>query len=116
MELTLSHEPGYVLAKTIGPIDDTASDLFGDLLHPLVGQTGTRLVVDLSGSPRINSNGLSQLVKLVCDANSRGSRVAFAAPTAFVASVLNVTRLDKFLAVVPEVSQAISSICDGPAS
>ena len=37
MELTVSHEPGCVVASTMDSIDDSAGDLFREYLHPLVG-------------------------------------------------------------------------------
>ena len=40
MELHISHEEGYVLANTSGPIDESSGDLFGEYLHPLVGRVG----------------------------------------------------------------------------
>lgn len=113
MELTLSHEPGYVLARTAGPIDESARDLLSEYLHPLVSQPGTRLVLDVSGSPRINSEGLSLLVKLAADANSHGSRMAVAAATPFVLNVLAVTRLDHLLQLRPTLSQAIDAVNNG---
>jgi anti-anti-sigma factor len=110
MELKLSHEEGYVLAKTTGPIDETAEPLFREYLHPLVSQSGTRLIVEISASPRINSPGIAQLVKLVCDANARGSRIVFVSPAPFVASVLNVTHLDRFFKLAKNLSQAIETV------
>jgi hypothetical protein len=50
MELKVSHEEGYVLAATVGTVDDAARELFRESLHPLVGQSGTNLVLDLSQS------------------------------------------------------------------
>ena len=113
MELNLSHEPGYVLAQTSGPIDESGRPLLAEYLHPLVSQQGTRLVLDLSGSPRINSEGISLLVKLNADANSHGSRVVMAAPAPFVQNVLSITRLDRFFDLQPTLSQAVEAVQNG---
>jgi anti-anti-sigma factor len=110
MELTISHELGYILAKTSGPIDESAQPLLAEYLHPLVSQPGTRLVLDLSGSQRINSEGLSLLVKLNADANSHGSRVAMAAAAPFVQNVLTITRLDRFFDHHRTLSEAIAAV------
>jgi anti-sigma B factor antagonist len=115
MELNLSHEPGYVLAKTSGPIDESARPLLAEYLHPLVSQQGTRLVLDLSGSPRINSEGISLLVKLNADANSHGSRVVMTSAAPFVQNVLAITRLDRFFDLQPTLSQAIDAVQSGAA-
>lgn len=107
MDLTVAHEPGYVLGCTSGPIDESAAEPFREYLHPLVGQKGTRLVLDLSDSPRITSAGLGQLVKLVSDANSHASRVVLARVTPFVGEVLKVTRLNRFFDVAETLSEAV---------
>lgn len=110
MELTVSHEDGYILASTQGSIDETARPLFAEYLHPLVAQAGTGLVIDMAASPRINSEGLSLLVKLNADANARGSRVVMAAATPFVQNVLAVTHLDRFFVLHPTLSEAVAAV------
>jgi anti-anti-sigma factor len=107
MELQITREADYVLAETSGPLDESARDNFREQLHPLVGQSGTRLVIDLSGSPRINSAGVGNLVALVADANTQGSRVILCAPAPFVAGVLSVTKLDQYFTLAGTRAEAI---------
>ena len=106
MELKISKQAGYVLVSTSGPIDDSAGPLLRDEVHPLVGERGTKLVLDLSGSERINSIGISHLVRLVSDANTNGSRVVLSGANAFVSGVLSVTRLDRFFEMAENVAAA----------
>jgi len=108
MELKLTPHEGYVVAKVTGPIDDNARGPFREQLHPLFAKPGTRLILDLSGSPRINSSGIGNLVALAADANTNGCRVTFCALTPFVASVMSVTKLDKFFDIEASVSDAVS--------
>ena len=107
MELKISHEEGYVLAATVGVVDDAAKDLFRESLHPLVGQNGTNVVLDLSQSNRINSEGIGQLVALVTHANASGSRVVLAACSPFISEVLIRCKLNRFFEMVDSVSDAI---------
>jgi anti-anti-sigma factor len=109
MELKVSHEEGYVLATTIGAIDDTAKELFGELLHPLVGQGGTNMVLDLSQSSFITSDGVGQLISLVSHANTNGSRVVLTC-SPFVSTVLDRTKLNKFFDVAADVPEAIRRV------
>ena len=109
MDLLVAHHEGHVLAKINGPLDERAREPFREKLHPLFAQKGTRLIVDLAGSPRINSAGLGNLVALVADANTNGCRVTFCALTPFVASVMSVTKLDKFFDIAPSVQDAVNS-------
>jgi anti-anti-sigma factor len=113
MELNLSHESGYVLAATAGPIDDFAEDLFREYLHPLVGQGGTNVIVDLSKSNFITSKGLGQLVSLAIHANTSSSRVILAGCTPFVSVVLDRSRLTQFFEIAPTTTDAIRRVLDG---
>ena len=110
MELHVSNEEGYVLASTVGPIDDSAGELFGERLHPLVAQRGTKLVLDLAKSPRVNSVGLGYLVKLATDANLHGSQVVAAACSPFVAAVLERSKLDRFFDLAENVPEAVDRL------
>ncbi len=110
MNLNVCHEDGYVLATTSGPIDESAEEVFRDQLHPLVAQRGMKLILDLSGSHRINSIGISRLVLLVTDANTNSSRVIFAAPTSFVDGVFRVSHLDRFFEIAESVADAIDKL------
>jgi anti-sigma B factor antagonist len=113
MLLTVTQHDGYVLAKTEGPLDEHARPFFRERLHPLVGKAGTRLVLDLSGSPRINSAGVGNLVALVADANTQGSRVALCNLTPFVTGVMSVTKLDTFFTIAPSVEAAVAKLGSG---
>src|SRR5262245_33982310 len=106
MELKLTPHSEYVLAKVAGPIDDNARGPFREQLHPLFAKPGTRLILDLSGAPRINSSGIGNLVALAADANTNGCTVTFCALTPFVASVMAVTKLDKFFNIESSVAEA----------
>jgi anti-anti-sigma factor len=110
MELQVTHEEGYVLAQTRGPIDEEAEGLFREHLHPLVGQRGTQLILDLSQSDFISSNGVGQVVLLVGHANAQSSRVIIAALTPFVGTVFNRCKLDKYFETSDSVANAIRMV------
>lgn len=112
MELTIQQEEGYVVASTSGSIDASADQPFRDQLHPIVRQRGTKLVLDVAGSKFLSSAGISTIVLLVTDANTCGSRVVMARPSAFIANVLNVTKLDNFLTTVESVEDAVKLLSD----
>ncbi len=112
MELQVSHESGYVLASTSGPIDESAGELFREYLHPLVGQSGTKVVLDLSGSARINSCGIGQLVSLVTNANTNSSRVTLAGCSPFVSMVFSRSGLDKFFDLADDPAEAVRRVLD----
>ena len=107
MELKISHEEGYILAATAGTVDDAARELFRESLHPLVGQSGTNVVLDLSRSNFINSNGLAHLVSVVTHANTSSSRVVLAACSPFISEVLDRCKLNRFFEMADSVPDAI---------
>ena len=107
MQLTLSHVDDHTLAHTTGPIDESAREVFREHLHPIVGQPGSKLIIDLTNSPRINSQGVSNLVTLVAHANTSGSRVILRNVATFIAVVFSVTRLDQFFEIEPSAPKAL---------
>jgi anti-anti-sigma factor len=108
MELTLSTKDGFTVATTNGNLDEKARDQFREKLHPLVGVKGTRLIVDLSGSKRVNSPGIGNLVALTADANTNDSRVVFCNIQPYVAMVIGVTKLDKFFNLAADLDAAVA--------
>src|SRR6188508_2449364 len=108
MELTLSTRDGFTVATTSGVLDDSAKEVFREKLHPLVGEKGTRLIVDLSGSLRVNSPGIGNMVALNADANTNDSRVVFCNLQPYVKMVIGVTKLDRFFNIVEDLEAAVA--------
>lgn len=108
MELSLSHEQGYVLARTSGTIDESAGEPLREYVHPLVAIKGTKVILDVSDSPRISSAGIAHLVRLVTDANTCGSRVVFTRVPPFIAEVFRVTRLNRLFDMTETLSEAVA--------
>lgn len=100
------------VASSVGPIDDSAREAFRGLLHPLVEQSGTKVLLDLSQSNFITSTGIGQLVALVANANTNSSRVVLAACTSFVSIALNRCKLNKFFEMADSVPEAIRLLLD----
>jgi anti-sigma B factor antagonist len=93
-----------------GVLDENAREDFEEQLHPLITERGNRVILDLSGIPRITSSGLGLLVTLVARANTKAANVVLAAANSFVESVIGVTRLDQFFAMAPTVESAVQSM------
>ena len=110
MKLKLFPEEGYVLAATVGNLDETAKQPFRESLHPLVGQSGTKVVLDLSQSDFSNSSGIAQLISLVTHATACGSRVILAACSPFVLEVLDRCTLDTFFEMADSVPDATGRV------
>jgi len=110
LEIALSKKDGIAVATTKGNLDEMARDAFREKLHPLVGQKGTKLIVDLSGSERVNSAGIGNLVALTADANTNDSRVVFCNMKPYVSMVISVTKLDKYFNLAADVDAAARTL------
>lgn len=110
MEVNVADQGSHVLAKTSGAINDEAADPIREQLDPVVSRDEAVLIIDISDSARINSAGLAILVRLVTDANKYGSRMILAAPSDFVANVLDVTKLSEFFEVAATVDAAVKML------
>jgi len=108
LELNISSKDGFPVASTKGNLDELAREPFREKLHPLVGQKGTRLIMDLSGSQRVNSPGIGNLVALNADANTNGSSVVFCNLQPYVSMVIGVTKLDKFFNIATDLDAAVA--------
>jgi anti-anti-sigma factor len=113
MELTLKTQDGITIAAAHGALDDSARTPFREQLHPLVGNKGTRLVLDLGDSPRVNSQGIGNLVALTADANTNDSVVVLCNIQPYVAMVINITKLDRFFTIAPDLPAAINRCREG---
>ena len=112
MELRISHEDGCVFAVTEGQIDAAAREPFHESLHPLIAQRNTKVVLDLSRSKFITSEGIGQLVALVVHANTSGSRVVLAACSPFIATILETCKLNRFFEIAASVPDAVTLLAD----
>jgi anti-anti-sigma factor len=106
MKLELADYHGHTLVQVLGALDESSKAPFDEHLHPLLTEGTPKLLVDLSAAERINSTGISQLVTLVSRANAKGGRVVLVAPTPFVHSVLQATRLTKFFEIEDTLAHA----------
>jgi|GEM_PF-1161701 len=112
MNLTIESHSGYKLAKTEGYIDESAREVFRDALHPIVGERNARLIIDLSGSTRINSSGLGHLITLVVHANTNSSRVILCCVPPFLSMVFETSKLNTYFDIAKTVDDAVASLTE----
>ena len=110
MQLGYTEEDGYTLAVCEGQMDESSHQAFRHSLHPLFMSSDVNVIVDISGVPFINSEGIAAMVRLVADANTKGCRVIFAGPGTFVTEVLRVTRLDGYFELAANRAEAVDSL------
>ncbi len=105
IEITCS-ATGYHIVALRGELRTEQGAAVTDELHPLIGERGARMVIDLSGVPMIDSSGLSCLISLATHAKLSQSRLVLAGATPFVSGVIAMSQLDKWFEMVAEVAEA----------
>lgn len=108
--LTIESSPGAAAGTTVlrlcGPI--TLSTLFS-LKDALGAQTAPLTVLDLSQVPYIDSAGLGTILMFYVSAEKNGRKLALAAVTDRVLSLIRMTRVDTVLSMFPSVEAAEQS-------
>lgn len=101
---------GVTVLRVSGDLAGNDDGVFVAAVTDQITGPGARIVIDLSGVRFLNSTGLGDLVRVAAQANLQESRIILANPIAFVAGVLQMTRLDRFFDVHPTVEAAIASL------
>jgi len=97
MKIEVEDKGEYQLIRCSGLLGTETRDYSDSVLHPLIEDGRSRLLVDLSGVDRITSDGISVFVTLVSRANAKGSRVVFVNPSPFVRAIFDATKITRFL-------------------
>ena len=79
-------------------------------LNALLARGRVRLVLDLGALRRIDSSGLSALLSVLKAARAAGGDVVLLNPSAAVASVLRLTRLDQILEAYDDERAALARL------
>ena len=80
------------------------SKLVGEVL-----QSSGKVVLDLSGVRSIDSAGIGELVLLHTWAQAKNAELKYASPSPYVRDVLDLTHLDSFFEIHPNLNQALES-------
>jgi anti-anti-sigma factor len=98
--------PGVHLVTFRGELDTAQGEAVREKLHPLVGERGSAIIIDLSKVPTMDSAGLNHLIGVATHARLSGSRVILVSPTPFVAGLFEMTKLDTWIEVSPNLRDA----------
>jgi stage II sporulation protein AA (anti-sigma F factor antagonist) len=96
-----------------GEIDLHYSPVLRSILQTKIQSRCPALVLDFSGVSFIDSCGLSALLEYIRDASEYGGVLCLAAPSAAVAPILEVVRLDTVAPILPTLHEAIAAVKAG---
>lgn len=102
----------FVAVRLTGELRTQEAVEFTEELHALVAESVARVAVDLSGLSMIDSAGLCSLINLVTHARLSGSAVVLVNPSVFVRGVFEVTRLDAWFEIFPDMETAKGRLLD----
>ena len=106
-EVAIEHGVGYTLVRLGGEVDlSWSQDVRRAVLDALAG--GRPVGVDLSAVGYIDSSGIAALVEGLQQARQRGLRFALVAVSDAVRAVLELARLDRVFALVPDAQALLA--------
>lgn len=109
MEIEITQADGVTVVEPKGVIDSRAADQVKRTLTELIEASRSKLVVDLTAVPHIDSTGLGALVAAMKQARAAGGDVRVCGLQKEVLSIFGITHLAKVIAVYSSRQEAITS-------
>ena len=106
MDIQVDRSGSIAVARVSGELIGGDVERFTEELTEHVSGEGSALAVDLSALELIDSNGLAALMNLVTRARLSEGRVVLVNPSAFVAGIFSVTRLDTWFDICNTLEEA----------
>jgi anti-anti-sigma factor len=113
MKFEVEDKGSYRILRCSGALG-SIRDLSGEMVHPLIEDGRSRILVDLSGVDRITTEAISVFVTLVSRANAKGSRVVFVNPSPFVRAVFSATKITTFLETEDTMEKGLERLLADP--
>lgn len=109
MTFEVLNEASAKRVRLVGELVDEQHD-FVEAVTSILGSERLPVLIDMTEVPFMNSQGLTNLVRIVAQANTQEGRVILVAPSAFVAGVFQTTQLDRFFEISPNLGDALARL------
>jgi anti-sigma B factor antagonist len=109
MEINVENRDDSVLVTPIGDVDLARSPSLRSRLGKILGESPTRLVVDLSQVPYMDSSGVATLVEAVQQCRARNCDLFLAGMQDRVRSVFEIARLDTVFTITADTNSALDA-------
>ena len=106
MDIHIDRSGPFAVAKVSGAITAAEAEDFAEPLEELASGSGAALAIDLSGVTTLDSSALGAMIRIVTRSRLTEGQVVFVAPSAFLAGILEVTRLDQWLEICEDMKEA----------
>ncbi len=110
LEIVVEHNERYTLCRPVGELDAYTVGQFRDALAELA--SASRLLIDLSSVPFMDSSGLGALIGGIRRARESDGDVAVACSRPTLTRLLHTTGFDRIVSVEETVEAAESALLD----
>jgi anti-sigma B factor antagonist len=114
--MEIHHRPcgveGVSLLAVDGGLDHSNKDRFVETMDQVLAEGTLRAVLDLERLTYVSSWGLAALVKVHHHWATRGGRIVFANLHSAVATLLHVSRMDRFFDLYDSVDDALKAVSE----
>ncbi len=111
LEINVESSDDFVVCRPVGELDAYTVGQFRDRLAELANSS--RLLIDLSSVPFMDSAGLGALIGGIRRAREAGGDVAVACSRPTLTRLLHTTGFDRIVPVTETVEAAASALADG---
>ena len=111
LEITTDTLDGYSLCRPVGELDAYTVNEFREALIGLTA--ASRILIDLSGVPFMDSAGLGALIGGIRRIREAGGDVAVACSRPTLTRLLHTTGFDRIVPVTETVDLAVKALSDG---
>ncbi len=108
LEIEVTEEDGYTLCRPVGELDAYTVGQFREALTGLA--TTSRLVIDLSEVPFMDSAGLGALIGGIRRTRENDGEVSVACSRPTLTRLLHTTGFDRIVPVVDDVEAAVAAL------
>ncbi|MGD9688968.1 MAG: STAS domain-containing protein [Phycisphaerales bacterium] len=104
----MTTRPEGVVAAFQGMATVATAESFQDEVNKLAGSKAKLVILELSALQFMSSFAIGSFLKLASDVQMKGGQLRIAAPSEYISSLLQATRVDQKLKVYPSVESAIA--------
>ena len=116
VDLRLETERNFVVVRPSGEIDMNNAPSLRDQLRLISDREPASVIFDLSALTHLDSSGVGTLVEFKRNVDAYGGEIILAGLQPVVRGVFELTKLDRFFAIVADTKQAKSALKDSPRS
>ncbi|PZS23345.1 MAG: hypothetical protein DLM54_01445 [Acidimicrobiales bacterium] len=112
LDIQIDANEGYTLCRPVGELDAFTVSQFRQALAQLA--TSSRLLIDMSAVPFVDSAGLGALIGGIRRARELGGDVAVSCSRPTLTRLLRTTGFDRIVTVAGTVEEAAAALMDSP--